>query len=207
MNFRKHYAQEGRHAFLSASKWHWINYDDEKIAESYLKFNAKRRGTILHELAAVLISLNIKLPKSRKTLNMYVNDCIKQRMKPEQMLYYSINCFGTADAISFRGNKLCIFDLKTGLTPAHMEQLMVYAALFCLEYGVKPGDITYELRIYQNNEVIIFEPTVEDIAPIMDRIVSADKVLQRMQQEEEEELDSVEKLVSRLYRSTKGGMS
>lgn len=205
MNFRKHYAQEGRHAFLSASKWHWINYDDEKIAESYLKFNAKRRGTILHELAAVLIQLNIKLPKSRKTLNMYVNDCIRFRMTPETTLYYSDNCFGTADAISFGGETLRIFDLKTGLVPAHMEQLLIYAALFCLEYGIKPGDIKIELRIYQNNEAIIFEPEAPDIVPIMDRIISADKILQKMRDDEEDEINNVERLVGGLYRMTKGG--
>ena len=40
MNFNKHSKLEGQHAFLGASKYHWINYDEEKIAESYLRFKA-----------------------------------------------------------------------------------------------------------------------------------------------------------------------
>lgn len=186
MNFNKHYAQEGKHAFLSASKWHWINYDDDKVAESYLKFSAARRGTVLHELAAQLICLGVKLPRSQKTLNMYVNDAIGFKMTPEQVLYYSDNCFGTADAISYRSGKLRIHDLKTGMIPAHIEQLEVYAAMFCLEYGVNPGDIEIELRIYQGNEVIIFEPETEDIENIIVRIIKSDEIINKLRSEYEE---------------------
>lgn len=186
MNFNKHYAQEGKHAFLSASKWHWINYDDDKVAESYLKFSAARRGTVLHELAAQLIRLGVKLPRSQKTLNMYVNDAIGFKMTPEQVLYYSDNCFGTADAISYRSGKLRIHDLKTGMIPAHIEQLEVYAAIFCLEYGVNPGDIEIELRIYQGNEVIIFEPETEDIENIIVRIIKSDEIINKLRSEYEE---------------------
>ena len=100
-------------------------------------------------------------------------------MTPEQKLYYSDLCFGTADAICFKDNLLRIHDLKTGETPANMHQLEIYAALFCLEYKMKPGDIKMELRIYQLDEVIIYEPTAEDILPIMDKIVSFDKLLTR----------------------------
>jgi hypothetical protein len=96
-------------------------------------------------------------------------------MKPEQILFYSDNCFGTADAISYKNNFLRIHDLKTGVTPAHLEQLQIYAALFCLEYHFKPSDIQMELRTYQNNEVQIFEPSVEHIAPIMDKAISFTK--------------------------------
>ena len=94
-------------------------------------------------------------------------------MTPEVVLYFSDVCFGTADSIKFdeKKNFLRIHDLKTGVTPAHMEQLQVYAALFCLEYHFKPSDIQMELRIYQNNEVQIFEPSVEHIAPIMDKAI------------------------------------
>jgi hypothetical protein len=98
-------------------------------------------------------------------------------MTPEVVLYYSDQIFGTADAIDFRNGMLRIHDLKTGTTPVHKEQLYIYAALFCLEYKVKPGDINFELRIYQLNEVQIFEPTAEDILPIMDKIVALDKML------------------------------
>lgn len=48
MNFNKHSKLEGQHAFLGASKYHWINYDEEKIAESYLRFKATQQGTIYH---------------------------------------------------------------------------------------------------------------------------------------------------------------
>ena len=185
MNFKKHSSLEGKHAFLGASKYHWINYDDEKLIESYSKFKATLNGTILHDFACQCITLGQKLPKSQKTLNMYVNDAIGFKMKPEQVLYYSDNCFGTADAIMFRNNLLRIHDLKTGVTRAHMEQLEIYAALFCLEYNKKPSDIDMELRIYQNNEIIVHNPTVEDILPIMDKIITFDKLIDRMKIEGE----------------------
>lgn len=185
MNFKKHSSLEGKHAFLGASKYHWINYDDDKLIESYSKFQATLNGTILHDFACQCITLGQKLPKSQKTLNMYVNDAIGFKMKPEQVLYYSDNCFGTADAIIFRNNLLRIHDLKTGVTRAHMEQLEIYAALFCLEYNKKPSDIDMELRIYQNNEIIVHNPTVEDILPIMDKIITFDKLIDRMKIEGE----------------------
>ena len=184
MNFNKHSNLIGQHAFLGASKYHWINYDEKKLAESYSNFLAVQRGTELHEFAASCIKLRQKLPKSQKTLNMYVNDAIGFNMIPEQVLYYSDNCFGTADSISYRGKQLRIHDLKTGAIPAHMEQLEVYAALFFLEYGVKPADTDIELRIYQNDNVIIFNPTVENIVPIMDKIKTFDKVINEIKMRE-----------------------
>ena len=105
-------------------------------------------------------------------------------MVPEQVLYYSPNCFGTADAISFRKNFLRIHDLKTGTTPTHMEQLMVYAAMFCLEYRVKPSEIEMELRIYQNDQILFHNPTVADILPIMDKIVTFSRVIDKIREEE-----------------------
>ena len=142
------------------------------------------KGTILHDFAAQCISLGQKLPKTQKTLNMYVNDAIGYKMIPEQVLFYSHNCFGTADAIIFRNNLLRIHDLKTGITPAHMEQLEIYAALFCLEYDVKPGSIDMELRLYQNNEVLVHNPTAEDILPIIDKIITFDKIINKIKSEE-----------------------
>lgn len=184
MNFNKHSNLEGQHAFLGASKYHWINYSDEKVAEAYSKFLATQKGTVLHEFAAKCIQLGQKLPKSHKTLNMYVNDAIGFRLTPEQVLYYSENCFGTADAIGFRNGLLRIHDLKTGVIPAHMEQLEIYAALFCLEYKIKPADIEMELRIYQSDEILYHKPTVEDILPIMDRIITSDKIISKIKAEE-----------------------
>ena len=177
MNFNNHSMLEGKHAFLGASKYHWINYDADKVADSYSKFLAVQRGTELHDFAAQCIKLGQKLPKSKKTLNMYVNDAIGFKMTPEQVLYYSENCFGTADSISFRNGLLRIHDLKTGVIPAHMEQLMIYAALFCLEYKVKPSEIDMELRIYQSDKVLYHNPTAEDIVPIIDKIISFDKII------------------------------
>lgn len=184
MNWNKHSALEGQHAFLGASNYHWINYDEEKIADTYVKWRAAQKGTKLHAFAAQCITLGQKLPRSNKTLNMYVNDAIGYKMTPEQILYYSPNCFGTADTIAFRNNYLRIHDLKTGETPAKMEQLMIYAALFCLEYGYKPNEIEMELRIYQSDEIVVHNPTIEDIFPIMDRIITFDKILNHMREQE-----------------------
>lgn len=184
MNFNKHLNLEGQHAFLGASKYHWINYDEGKIAEAYSKFLAAQKGTELHEFAAQCIRLGQKLPKSKKSLNMYVNDAIGYKMTPEQTLFYSENCFGTADVIGFRDGLLRIHDLKTGATPAKMEQLEIYAALFCLEYRMKPGEIAMELRLYQSDEVIVHEPTVEDIAPIIDKIIIFDKIIAKIKEQE-----------------------
>ena len=126
MIFNNHSNLEGQHAFLGASKYHWINYDETKVADAYSKFLATQRGTVLHDFACQCITLGQKLPKSQKTLNMYVNDAISFRMVPEQILFYSENCFGTADTIVFRNGTLRIHDLKTGVVPAHMEQLEIY---------------------------------------------------------------------------------
>lgn len=191
MKFNKHSNLEGFHAFLGASKCHWLNYDDEKLVATYQNYRATLRGTELHDLAARLIKLGVKLSNSKTTLNMYVNDAIGFKMKPEQVLFYSENCFGTADSISFRKNHktgrnmLRIHDLKTGVTPAKMEQLLIYAALFCLEYDVKPSEIDIELRIYQSDDIIVMNPTTEDIIPVMDRIITADKIIKQIRSEEE----------------------
>ncbi len=183
MQWNKHYSLEGRHAFLSASQYHWLNYDDDKLVDRYLNFKATQRGTELHALAAKHIELGIKMPKTKKTFDQYVNDAIGFGMDPEVLLYFSDNCFGTADAISFKKDFLRIHDLKTGVTPASIKQLEIYAALFCLEYEVEPGNIGMELRLYQNNEVIITNPEADDIFPIMDRIISFDKVIEKLKSE------------------------
>ncbi len=184
MTFNKHSNLEGQHAFLGASKYQWINYSDEKVANAYEKSLATVRGTKLHEFAAQCIRLGQKLPSSNKTLNMYVNDAIGYKMTPEQVLYFSDNCFGTADAIAFRNGILRIHDYKSGLVPAHLEQLEIYAALFCLEYNKKPSEIEIELRLYQNDDIEIGNPTVEVIAPIMDKIITFDKIINRIKEQE-----------------------
>jgi len=180
MNFNRHSHLEGQHAFLSASKYHWINYDEEKLISTFIKFQAIQKGTELHELASNLIRLGVKLPKSNKTLNLYVNDAIGFKMEPEQVLYYSDNCFGTADTISFRKDMLRIHDLKSGESPASIKQLMVYNALFCLEYKIKPTAIETELRLYQSDSVIVHVPDPNDIFNIMDKIIMFDKRIEEL---------------------------
>ena len=177
MNFVKHSNLEGLHAPFSASQSSWLRYDDEKALSVFRKKKAKEMGTRLHAWAAETIELGIKQPRSKKTICSYVNDAIGFKMSTEVVLFYSKYFFGTADAISFRNNMLRIHDLKTGES-GHMEQLEVYAALFCLEYKIKPGEIDIELRLYKNDEVIVHNPTAEDILPIMDKIIQLNKILE-----------------------------
>ena len=177
--------RDGDHSFLSPSNYHWLNYDNDKVAERYRNFLAAQvMGTRLHALACEHILLGIKMPRTKTTFNMYVNDAIGFRMQPEQVLYFSQNCFGTADAISFKEKDsfLRIHDLKTGVTPASIHQLEIYAALFCLEYKVKPGEIETELRIYQNDEIVVANPTASDILPIMDKIITFDKIIESIKE-------------------------
>ena len=180
MNFNKHSAYEGQHAFLGASNYYWLNYTDDKLASTYRNLMAKARGTELHEFAAQCIRLGQKLPKVKNTLNMYVNDAIGYKMTPEVVLFYSDNWFGTADTISFRDKFLRIHDYKSGVTQAHIDQLEIYAALFCLEYNYNPEDIKMELRLYQNNEILYSNPTPERIRFIMNKGVADDRIIKKI---------------------------
>jgi len=176
VNFNNHSELKDRHAFLSPSKYHWVNYDEDKLEEVYTRQQAAQRGTALHNFAMECILLKQKLPRSTKSLNAYVNDAIGYRMTPEQLLFYSLNAFGTADAISFNKKFLRIHDLKTGIIRiASMLQLEVYAAYFCLEYDHNPEEIEIELRKYQLEGVIIHNPVPEDIRYIMNKTISFDK--------------------------------
>ena len=184
MIFTKHSNLEGLHAPFGASQSAWLRYDDEKILTAYRNMKAKEMGTRLHAWAKETIDLGIKQPRSKKTIYAYVNDAIGYKMDTEVVLFYSPRFFGTADSICFRNGTLRIHDLKTGVTKVHMEQLMIYAALFCLEYKIKPNDIEMELRIYQSDEVLYHNPTAESISSIMDRIVYLDKMLEQLDCEE-----------------------
>ena len=183
MDFNQHLNLEGLHAPFSASQSHWLRYDDDKAVDVYLSKKAAEMGTKLHSWAKETIDLKIKQPRSHKTLYSYVNDAIGFKMDTEVVLYYSDRFFGTADAICFRNDILRIHDLKTGKTPASMEQLMVYAALFCLEYKIKPKDISFELRIYQNDEIVYSNPTYEDIMPIIEKIIHLNALLEKVEKE------------------------
>lgn len=193
MIFNQHSRLEGRHAFLSASKYNWLNYDEETLINTFLRSEAAARGTELHAFAANAIRLRIKLQKSTKTLNQHVNDAIGYHMTPEQVLYYSDNCFGTTDAISFRKERghdrevLRIHDLKTGDSPTKFDQLYIYAALFCLEYDVNPEDIDIELRIYQNDDCTIDIPEADRIRFVMNRIIQFDNLIENQKRKGVEE--------------------
>jgi len=195
MNFKKHSELEGKHAFLGASKYHWLNYSNEKLAEVFLSEMAKEKGTRLHAFAAEAIDLGIFL-KGRSTIALFVNESIEFGMSPETVLFYSYNCFGTADAISYEEERrkqedgrykkryvLRISDLKTGKTQASEKQLMIYAALFCLEYSVNPINIDMELRIYQYNEVHMYIPDPMEIIEIMEIIKEFDEHIETLKKE------------------------
>lgn len=212
MNFINHSDLTGTHAFLSPSQNAWTNYTDEKLIQRYLSAKAVERGTRLHEFAAEAIELNRK-QAGRDTLSLYVNDAIGYKMQPEQTLFYSYNCYGTTDTISYRRNVLRIHDLKTGEVEAHMKQLYIYAALFCLEYGakvkelrkkgygdndisgilgVRQNELHFEpekmndiiLRIYQFNEYKEEHPDPQEIRGLMDIIVNDDLVLNNLKAED-----------------------
>lgn len=206
MIFNKHLELEGRHAVLSPSKHYWMNYDDEALIKNYISSFATDIGTIVHEFAADRITYKIPLDSGNEeaknsllifllkngipfrvidldrifyNLVPYVNDAIGYKMESEVRLKYSDLCFGTADAIGVRRNWLRIHDLKTGQTPASMDQLMCYAGLFFLEYkrDYRPQTMKVELRIYQNQEVLITQPSSEEIKAVMDKIIHGDSVL------------------------------
>lgn len=178
MIFNTHSELYGKHAFLSPSNYHWVNYTDQKLEARYGAVTAAQRGTDLHNLAHEAVRLGVKLSKTNKALSTYVNDAIGYKMICEQPLFYSENCFGTADAISFRRGTLRIHDLKTGLVVASEQQLEIYAALFCLEYSIDPYSIEIELRIYQRDDIRVFHPWTERIIEIMDKIVLFDQQIE-----------------------------
>jgi hypothetical protein len=70
--------------------------------------------------------------------------------------------------------------LKTGVTATSQKQLEVYAAIFCLEYGMSPFEIEIELRIYQREDIRIFHPPPELIADIMEKIVYFDEHIEHI---------------------------
>lgn len=212
MNFNRHLQQEGRHALLGASTWHWLNDNQDSLLKRIRSQYATEIGTILHNVACKHITYRIKMTKSDKknvmlelltngipgyvidvldfdamfeNLMTYTNDGIGFKMKPEVVLYYSDNFFGTTDAIHYseKDRFLRIHDYKSGTTPARMEQLMIYDALFCLEYRIKPTEFDAELRIYQNNEIIFHNPEPEEILDVMNKITSFDKFLTTIQEE------------------------
>lgn len=171
------------HAVFSPSQPSWLNYTEEQTIERYQKAQATEMGTRLHAWAAETIALNIRQSRTHKTLNMFVNDAIGFRMTPENddthatRFVYSEFFFGTCDAYCYNNGVLRIHDLKTGKGPVHPEQLEIYAALFFLQEKQDPFKNQTILRIYQNDDVVEWEPEPERIKGIMDLIVDRDKAL------------------------------
>lgn len=182
MDFNRHSGFADRHAFLSPSYYHWLNYSDQKLEARFYTAVSARRGVDLHKLAHEAIRLGVRLAKVEKSLASYVTDAIKFHMVCEQLLYFSENCFGHADTIGFARNILRIHDLKTGISPTSMKQLEIYAALFCLEYGVNPFEIKIVLRIYQRDDIQIFEPEPEWIATVMEKIIDFDQKIETLKE-------------------------
>ena len=178
MIWKNHFGeiQQGIHAPFGASKYFWLNYDEEKALSYYKGLLATKKGTELHDLAKRCIDNKVML-KGKNTLARYVNDAIGFKMRTEQPLYYSKYFYGTADAIIFRNNLLRIHDFKSGVTPAKMDQLLIYDALFCLDYRKNPDDFEHELRIYQSDDILIDNPSSEDVHYVMDKIVAFDKLI------------------------------
>lgn len=207
MIFNKHLELEGKHAVLSPSKHYWIKYDDETLLKSYATSYATDIGTLTHEYASDRIKYRLPLedcvPEKNALLAFllknyipfrvidldrlfynlipYVNDAIGFKLESEVILKYSDLCFGTADAIGVRRGTLRIHDLKTGTTPASMDQLLLYAGLFFHEYkrDYRPTTMKVELRIYQNQEVLIHNPSTDEIRDIMEKIVHGDMVINK----------------------------
>lgn len=185
MRYNKHYLRSDTpHAVLSASNYSWINYDDEKLVDKVMTMKATQLGTELHAIAANLIKHNLRMEDIPQTLNMYVNDCVGFRMQPELILYVNEYCFGTADAFRFSDPVLKIFDLKTGVNATSFKQLLVYAAMFCLEYSKNPFDLQIELRIYQNNEMRMEIADPDEVTHIMAQITWATKLINKLNEEE-----------------------
>lgn len=184
MNFNRNTKISGQHAWLSPSTYTWLEYTEDKMRRVYFEKQQARRGDELHAYAQRAIELGIRQAENGTTLCTYINDAIGFRMEAEVPLYYSDVCFGTADAAGFRDNTLRISDLKTGKIEASMKQLLIYAAIFCFEYGFSPFDITIILRIYQNDTVVELIPEPSDIMFVMDRIKTQSAFLMYLREED-----------------------
>lgn len=191
MKFNRHLDLylDGKHSFLAPSSSSWLRYSEERLKERWKTIHAAEEGTELHELASRLIDKKIKVQKTAKTFNMYVNDCIGFGLETEVPLYYSEFCFGHADAIGYSEKQkiLRVSDLKTGVSIPSRDQLMVYDALFFLEYGTRlgitPEEVTVENRIYQNNQIDLWIAEPNDILAIMGIIQKDNFILEKMKGE------------------------
>lgn len=205
MIWNNHKDLEGKHAFMGASNYHWVNYDNITFENRYYSQFAQTIGTAIHKLAHDCIVSRMRLNKHDthliemtlykayvpreaydpnlilENLIPFVNDAIGFHMSSEILLYYNNYCFGTTDAIGYYEKEkiLRIHDYKNGINQADMRQLYIYAALFCLEYHVNPKSLKLiECRIYQNLEVVIDNPTPDIIQDYMDKIENRSELIQ-----------------------------
>jgi hypothetical protein len=168
-----------------------LDYEPDKLRRVYFQSKQAARGDELHAFAQKAIELKQKLPDDGTTLSTYVNDAIGFRMQAEVPLIYSIDCFGTADAVGIREERsvmtLRISDLKTGINPASMKQLLIYAGIFFFMHRelFDPRDVHVILRIYQNDEVIQHEPDVTEMLMVMDRIKTQAELVAYLREEDE----------------------
>jgi len=183
MSLKKNTRIIGQHAFLSPSNYHWLDYDEEKLRRVYFEKQQASRGDKMHAYAQQAIELGIVQADNNTTMSMYINDAIGFRMEAEVPLYYTENCFGTADSAGIRNERgkyvLRISDLKTGIIPASMKQLLIYAGIFFFEYEdlFDPRDVSVVLKIYQNDAIDEFLPESSDIILTMSKIKAAAKMI------------------------------
>lgn len=197
MIWNNHKDLEGKHALMGGSNYHWFSYDDITFEARYYSQFSQTIGTAIHQLAHDCIVSRTKLnkhdihliemtlykayvPKDAydpwlilENLIPFVNDAIGFHMSSEILLYCNQFCFGTADAIGYyeREKILRIHDFKSGVTPSSIKQLYAYAAFFCIEYKINPKSLNLiELRIYQNLEVLIDNPSGDTIQEYIDKI-------------------------------------
>lgn len=114
------------------------------------------------------------------TVSLFVNDMIGFRMDSEVVLCYDEEfAFGTTDGIRCDDKEkvIRIGDLKSGVNPAKMTQLLLYDAYFCLEYKKNPKEYKHELRIYQSGEIVEYFPMGEEVEEHMKKIVQATDIL------------------------------
>ena len=56
-------------------------------------------------------------------------------------------------------------------------------SFFFLENKIKPEETEIELRIYQNDDIVIGRPTTKEIKPIMNKIELFDKRIEKIKLE------------------------
>ena len=159
---RRHKITNVREAIKSIDEYIYKKY----VNRGYLPINAVRMLNAMPYVPKVVFT----------TMKDYVNDAIDFGLDPEVVVYYSDDFYGETDAIGFDNHILRIHDLMTGATPAKIEQLYGYDALYCIEYHMDPTSIEHELRIYQNDDILIATPSGEEIKPYMETIMEFDRI-------------------------------